>query len=374
MGWQDFYRFEMRCLSQSLVQTWETTKHHLVAIGFTIGIPVAVFALGYISPPIQNAFSGRGLMQEWIVAITGIALLVVFIIGVFTKNLLLAPSRMERENKQRSEAREDILRSERDEARETTAQLSTPSGNTMDETVTLLQAESITIKHNNGEELINTFADILLLLSYPLSVDLAHSDFESTIIKELKLDKYSGWYYPHDGEMVKLIGMFSLNNIVERKDEEHYRSVPDTSGQDITGITVAMPLRWLQEKNIEAKYHLTLFGSSVVKELHRQSTSTLQSSIAKHLLEGKGILYYLEKIYPVKDHYQQKKTKTEFEVWYEDISTTLKNTEYDHLWFKEKKELYDSDPSDYLEICRQGLNRLEEIKRLISDKEDSRTE
>ncbi len=97
MEWPEFLRYEGRLFGKAIRQTWATTNQHLVAIYFTIGIPIAVALFAYFVPAFDTVFSGGGLMQEWIVALAGIILFLVFFLSVFTKNLILAPSTEERE-------------------------------------------------------------------------------------------------------------------------------------------------------------------------------------------------------------------------------------------------------------------------------------
>ncbi|MBA7601243.1 hypothetical protein ES703_08310 [subsurface metagenome] len=101
----------------------------------------------------------------------------------------------------------------------------------------------------------------------------------------------------------------------------------------------------------------------------------LKLDLGKLLLDGKEILVDLEKMNAQLDSMGVVSAELKFEIWYKDVSETLQNTEYDQLWFENKEGLNyrEADTSDYLEICKHGLDRLEYIKQLIFDKEGSQS-
>jgi len=97
MGYPEFLQYEGRLCRKAWSQTWATVKQDGKGILWTIGVPIVLAFLVPRIPAVKSVFSGGGLMQEWIIALVGIALAIAFGIGVFTKNLILAPSATERE-------------------------------------------------------------------------------------------------------------------------------------------------------------------------------------------------------------------------------------------------------------------------------------
>ena len=102
----------------------------------------------------------------------------------------------------------------------------------------------------------------------------------------------------------------------------------------------------------------------------------LRQNIGLMIIEGKEILVDLEKMNGQLDAAGAASAELKFEIWYKDVSKTLQNTDYDRLWFENKEGLdyRKAKKSDYIETCKYGLDRLENIKQLIFDKEDSQPE
>ncbi len=78
-------------LRRAGLQTWSTVEQHILGIFLTILTPVVLYAISFI-PAIQQAFKDGGFMQEWIIALIGVGLVIAYILGVFTKNVIFAPS------------------------------------------------------------------------------------------------------------------------------------------------------------------------------------------------------------------------------------------------------------------------------------------
>lgn len=105
----------------------------------------------------------------------------------------------------------------------------------------------------------------------------------------------------------------------------------------------------------------------------RLLTSRLKLNVGKLLLDGKEILVDLEKMNGQLDAAGAASAELKFEIWYKDVSKTLQNTDYDRLWFENKEGLdyRKAKKSDYIETCKYGLDRLENIKQLMFDRGDS---
>ncbi len=101
----------------------------------------------------------------------------------------------------------------------------------------------------------------------------------------------------------------------------------------------------------------------------------LTLDVGKLLLDGKEILVDLEQMNAQLDSSGAVSAELKCEMWYEDVSKTLQDTDYNRLWFENKEGLdyRTDDKSDYVETCKYGLDRLEYIKQLIFDKEGSQT-
>lgn len=88
------------------------------------------------------------------------------------------------------------------------------------------------------------------------------------------------------------------------------------------------------------------------------------------MLDGKEILVALEKMNGLLDSAGVVSGQLHFGMWYKDVSETLQNTDYDRLWFENKEGLdyRKAEKSDYVEVCKQSLDRLEYIRQLMPDK------
>jgi len=101
----------------------------------------------------------------------------------------------------------------------------------------------------------------------------------------------------------------------------------------------------------------------------------IKMSLGKLLLDGKEILVDLEKMDAKVDSFNAVSAEWKFEIWYKEVSKTLQGTDFDQLWDKDRVEsnFYKKAlKSDYIQTCKQGLDRLENIKQLMFDKGDSR--
>ena len=105
----------------------------------------------------------------------------------------------------------------------------------------------------------------------------------------------------------------------------------------------------------------------------------LKLDVGRFLLNGKEILADLEKKYAESDWSGDwsgvVSSRLKCEMWYKDASKTFQSTDYDRLWFENKEGLNykTANNSDYVASVKQGLVRLEYIKRVIFDKEGSQT-
>ena len=100
----------------------------------------------------------------------------------------------------------------------------------------------------------------------------------------------------------------------------------------------------------------------------------LKLDLSKLLLDGKEILVELEKMNALSDLSGVVSAQLNFEIWYKEISNTLRKTEFNQLWDKDKVRLdyyRKAKKADYIETCKHALDRLEHIMRLMLDKEDS---
>lgn len=115
------------------------------------------------------------------------------------------------------------------------------------------------------------------------------------------------------------------------------------------------------------------FRSKKRPQIEQTKGKQLKLNLGKFLLDGKEILLALEKMDAKLDSAGYVSTELKFEIWYKNVSKTLKNTDYDQLWFENKKGLdyRTANKSDYVEACKYGLDRLEYIKQLILDKGSS---
>ena len=104
------------------------------------------------------------------------------------------------------------------------------------------------------------------------------------------------------------------------------------------------------------------------------SGKQLQLDVVKLLLDGKDVLAVLEKMDARVDSVKAVDAEDKLAVWYKKATGTLQGTPFAELWDRSKVgEDYHrtARKADYIEVCRSGLDRLEYIKQLILDKEDS---
>lgn len=147
----------------------------------------------------------------------------------------------------------------------------------VNDTIQLLQAETLVLKSNSGEERPYSFAQVLLAIADELTVGISLNSFESRILDGLTLGLGQGWYLPHEDKgATHLIGVLVQNALVERYSEEYQHMVQDYD-PDIIGLKTS---RYLS-KGTETKYHLSPLGSKVVQQLHQQSTPATKGSEEK---------------------------------------------------------------------------------------------
>lgn len=106
----NFWLYERRIFYKACSKTKATVKDCIKGILFTIFIPIGVAVFIYLFPAAEPVFNGGGLMQEWIVAIVGIALFIAFVFGVFMKNLILAPFNQDRSLNEELNEKEQRIR------------------------------------------------------------------------------------------------------------------------------------------------------------------------------------------------------------------------------------------------------------------------
>jgi hypothetical protein len=91
MEMKSFWAWERDVLRWTWRQTWSSLKHDIKGIVLTIAIPIVLSLLVQWIPIFREALDSSGIMQEWVVAIAGVALVVVFALGSFARNWIIAP-------------------------------------------------------------------------------------------------------------------------------------------------------------------------------------------------------------------------------------------------------------------------------------------
>lgn len=165
---------------------------------------------------------------------------------------------------------------QRDEARALVEQQRKPSDSEVIDAIGLLEAETLVLRHNNGEERSYSFAEVFLAIAHRLTVGILEHHFESQILKELDLDA-RGWFLPYKDEgITHLIGMLVQNALVERRNEE-YQHVTREVVSGMWGIYETPDAHLV--KNTEVKYYLSQsLGSRVVQRLRQQSVAHTEGS------------------------------------------------------------------------------------------------
>jgi len=118
------------------------------------------------------------------------------------------------------------------------------------------------------------------------------------------------------------------------------------------------------------------FKSRKKPQIEQNSKTQLKLDVGRLLLDGKEILVDLERMNGLYDSAGVVSAELKFEIWYKLASQSLEGTEFNQLWDKDKVgvDYYkEALKSDYIEACKYGLDRLEYIKQLMFDKEDSQT-
>ena len=173
---------------------------------------------------------------------------------------------------------------QRNEARELIEQQRKPSDSEVIDAIGLLEAETLVLKNNEGEESSYSFSQVFLALADQLSIGFSSIQFEDKIRKGLNINEKGSWYFPYANEGIPhVIGMLTQSNLVDRRSEEYQhmtRDYPQDITEFLTGgknLFQSKPPQHL-EKGTEVKYYLSPLGFRVIQKLRLQSVAHTEDS------------------------------------------------------------------------------------------------
>ena len=185
--------------------------------------------------------------------------------------LLIVPYRVANKYKQ-----------QRNEARGLVEQQREPSDSEVNDVIQLLEAETLVVGNNNGEERSYSFAEVFLAIADHLTVGFhSPSSLRGFIRKGLGMDERKEYFPYEPDDFTHLFGILVHKDLIYLDRKEYERMVTDYPLPNQYGVIdnrAYLPQSQHLEKGTDRTYYLSSLGTCVKNQLYQQSTAHKEGS------------------------------------------------------------------------------------------------